>query len=103
MFIFDIILVSLFVGSVTMISLAAGPENTMSELANHHLSTSLQSTSENKENIEQHSSSSTSSGSFFSTIENVECDYKGHVFTTYNAYHFAGKRHPCMASVTSEF
>lgn len=54
--------------TVTMISLAAGPENTMSELANHHLSTSLQSTSENKENIEQHSSSSTSSDSETSDV-----------------------------------
>lgn len=49
--------------TISMISLATGSENTMSELGNHHLSISLQSASENKENIEQHSSSSTSSES----------------------------------------
>lgn len=58
--------------TVTMISLATGPENTMSELGNHHLSTSMQSASENKENIEQHSSSSTSSDSENSDMALVE-------------------------------
>lgn len=56
------VIMNFHVGSVSMISLVTGPENTMTEIGNHHLSSSLQSASENKENIEQHSSSSTSSG-----------------------------------------